>query len=120
MPSTNAKSKNKQNIKSEIKTETEIKIKKSFKPSERQIEYLILSALGKSNKQIASILNVSESTVKKTLENISETLYSKGECNTRTYTITSAFTLGILSPKVIDDIKEKYHLKDGNKDNNIV
>lgn len=87
-------------------------VKKPARLTKRQIEYLILSALGKSNKQIAFILNVTESTVKKTLENISITLEAKGECNTRTYTVTSAFTLGILSPKAINDIQEKYHLKD--------
>ena len=59
----------------------------------REIEYLALAALGFKNLQIAEILVVTQSTVKKMLESI----FSKLNAKDRTHAVTICFLHELLS-----------------------
>lgn len=71
----------------------QIEIKNDKLLTNRQIEYLSLVALGLKNREIALMLNVSESTVKKILEDIFKRLNAKD----RTNAVTIAFIHRILN-----------------------
>ena len=73
--------------------------------TQREIEYLSLAALGYKNKQIAKILFVSYSAVKKTFE----TVYRKLSAKDRANAVAEAFVLGILTPRILTDIYAKYN-----------
>ncbi len=75
--------------------------------SERKLEYLSLAALGFRNFQIANILNVSESTVKKTFEEVFKILNAKD----RTNAVTIGFIYGILDVFVLNCIIKRYCLQ---------
>jgi DNA-binding NarL/FixJ family response regulator len=60
--------------------------------SEREVEVLRLMANGSANKQIASELSITESTVKTHVANI----FQKLEVNHRTEAVTKAMTKGII------------------------
>ncbi len=75
--------------------------------TKREIEYLSLVALGYKNLQIAKILSVSRSTVKKTLENIFFKLKAKDRANA----VTIAFIHEILSEKIITNNLAKFKEK---------
>jgi len=65
----------------------------------REIEYLKLAATGHKNKEIALILTVSISTVKKTFENI----FRKFNAKDRTHAVTIAFVHKILTPEILNE-----------------
>lgn len=60
--------------------------------SERQLEILLLASRGKSNREIAASLHISESTVKRHLANI----YAKLKVNSRKEAAAKVFTEGFL------------------------
>ena len=70
----------------------------------REIEYLALAALGCENLEIAAMLVVSRSTVKKTLENVFRKLKAKN----RTQAVSIAFTLGILTSQFLTDANNTF------------
>ncbi len=70
----------------------------------REMEYLSMVALGYKNNVIAKNLFVTNSTVKKTLENIYRKLNAKDRANA----IAIAFTHKILSAEIINNYT-KYH-----------
>lgn len=72
--------------------------------TKREIEYLTLAATGHKNREIAGILAVTLSTVKKTFENIFRKLNAKD----RTHAVTVAFIHKILTPEIINEITNKY------------
>lgn len=74
--------------------------------TKRQIEYLSLVALGLKNREIALMLNVSESTVKKILEDIFKRLNAKD----RTNAVTIAFIHKILNIENLISIIKKYKI----------
>lgn len=74
----------------------------------REIEYLALAALGFKNLQIAEILVVTQSTVKKMLESI----FSKLNAKDRTHAVTICFLHELLSGSYLNEIISKYNLKD--------
>lgn len=65
--------------------------------TEREIEYLSLAGLGYKNCQIASILYVSPSTVKKTLELIFRKINAKDRANA----VAIAFMHNILNTEIL-------------------
>lgn len=74
----------------------------------REIEYLALVALGYKNNEIAKILYVSYSTVKKTLELIFDKLNAKNRANA----VAILFMNGMLTFNQIEKIKSDYNLFD--------
>ena len=74
----------------------------------REIEYLALAALGFKNLQIAEILVVTQSTVKKMLESI----FSKLNAKDRTHPVTICFLHELLSGSYLNEIISKYNLQD--------
>ena len=74
--------------------------------TKRQIEYLSLVALGLKNREIALMLNVSESTVKKILEDIFKRLNAKD----RTNAVTIAFIHQNLNIENLIEIIKKYKI----------
>ena len=72
----------------------------------RQIEYLALAALGLSNIEIANILFVTQSTVKKTFEIIFEKLKARD----RAHAVTISFIHKILDAEVLNYISERYNI----------
>lgn len=75
--------------------------------TERGIEYLSLVALGNKNKEIAVILSVSNSTVKKSLESI----FLKLNAKDRAHAVTIGFVHNILTPYQLSEISLKYNLE---------
>ena len=73
----------------------------------REIEYLSLVALGYKNNVIAQTLSVTQSTVKKTLENIFKKLKAKD----RTNAVTIAFVHNFLSVQNLYNFIENHNLK---------
>ena len=74
----------------------------------REIEYLALAALGFKNLQIAEILVVTQSTVKKMLESI----FYKFNAKDRTHAVTICFLHELLSGSYLNEIISKYNLQD--------
>ena len=74
----------------------------------REIEYLALAALGFKNLQIAEILVVTQSTVKKMLESI----FSKLNSKERTHAVTICYLHELLSGSYLNEIISKYNLQD--------
>ncbi len=72
----------------------------------REIEYLSLVALGYQNNEIALILSVTTSTVRKTLESI----FRKLDAKTRTHAVTIAFLNNLLNRSILDKINYKFNL----------
>ena len=72
----------------------------------REIEYLSLAALGFKNFEIADLLSVTNSTVKKTLENIFEKLNALN----RTNAVAIALVHKIITPKNLSEIALKYNV----------
>lgn len=72
----------------------------------REIEFLSLAALGCKNKDIAKILFVSKSTVKKTFENVFRDLNAKNKANA----VAIAFVLGIIDSKSISDTALRFNI----------
>lgn len=70
----------------------------------REIEYLSLVAMGFKNIEIADILSVTNSTVKKTLENI----FSKLNAKNRTYAVTTAFVHRVITSQKLSEIFLRY------------
>lgn len=70
----------------------------------REMEYLSMVALGYKNNVIAKNLFVTNSTVKKTLENIYRKLNAKDRANA----IAIAFTHKILSAEIINNYTKYY------------
>ena len=82
--------------------------KKSIKLlTKRQLECLTLCAYGFSNSKISKILYISESTVKKTLEEIFRRLKVKG----RTSAVAFAFISGILNLEILNKTLEHYKIQ---------
>jgi len=79
----------------------------------REKEYLILSSIGCTNYEIARVLTVSLSTVKKTFECIFLKLNAKNKTNA----VTIAFAHKILSVEIISAVLAMYFSK--LKENNI-
>ena len=88
---------------------------KSIILTSREIEYLSLVALGYKNLQIAQILSVSKSTVKKTLEKI----FVKLKAKDRAHAVAIAFVHNIISEKIITNniaiFKEKINTVNRNE-----
>ena len=74
--------------------------------TQREIEYLSLAALGCKNKEIATKLIVSCSTVKKTFE----TVFRKLQARNKTNAVTKAFLLGILTPRILTNVQDRYYV----------
>ena len=91
-------------INSGVKSKTELKSDKLL--TNRQIEYLSLVALGLKNREIALILSVSESTVKKILEEVFKRLKAKD----RTNAVTIAFIHHFLNVENLIEIINKYRV----------
>ncbi len=72
----------------------------------RELEYLSLAALGNKNIEIAKILSVTQSTVKKTFESV----FLKLRAKDRTHAVTIAFLHQILNSKVLNYIRMKYNI----------
>lgn len=72
----------------------------------RETEYLSLAALGYKNKEIAAILFVTLSTVRKTLETISVKLNAKNRANA----VAIAFIHSILNNCILEKVRERYKL----------
>ena len=72
----------------------------------RETEYLSLVALGYKNLQIANILSVSKSTVKKTLEEI----YRRLEAKDRANAVAIAFQHKIITGKTLTEIILRYNI----------
>ena len=98
----------KKNIAVKPETETSDKVvggagryksRNKYNLSKRKLEYLSLAALGFRNFQIANILNVSESTVKKTLEEVFKILNAKD----RTNAVAICFIHGLLDVFVLNN-----------------
>ncbi len=75
--------------------------------SKRQLECLSLCAHGLSNSRISKVLFISESTVKKTLEETFRKLSAK--C--RTNAVTLGFVFGILNTEILNKIAMQYEIK---------
>ena len=80
--------------------------------TKRQLECLALCACGFSNSKISKTLFVSESTVKKTLEEIFRKLKVKG----RTSAVTLAFVFGILDTEILNKTAEQYKIQTQNRE----
>lgn len=76
--------------------------------TKRQLECLILTAFGFKNIEIANILIVSESTIKKTLDQI----FKRLKTNNRTSAATLGFVYGILTTEILNEIFVRFELKD--------
>ena len=74
--------------------------------TEREKDYLILTALGYKNPQIAEVLNVSYYTVKKTLEIV----FSKLQAVDRTSAVTIAFLHKIIDVKEITTFAKEHNV----------
>lgn len=74
--------------------------------TDRETEYLSLVALGYKNIQIANILSVSKSTVKKTLEEIYRKLKAKDRANA----VSIAYQHKIITGQIIAKIIFKYQI----------
>ena len=74
--------------------------------TDRELEYLSMVALGYKNNAIAKRLFVTNSTVKKTLENIYKKLNAKDRANA----IAIAFSHKILSPELLYNFEETHNL----------
>ncbi len=74
----------------------------------RETEYLSLVAMGFQNNEIAKILFVSHSTVKKELESIFDKLLARNRANA----VTIAFLHHILDNYILTVVYEKYNLKE--------
>ena len=74
----------------------------------RETEYLSLVAMGFQNNEIAKILFVSHSTVKKELESIFDKLLAINRANA----VTIAFLHHILDNYILTVVYEKYNLKE--------
>ncbi len=74
--------------------------------TDRETEYLSLVALGYKNIQIANILSVSKSTVKKTLEEIYRKLNAKDRANA----VSIAYQHKIITGQIIAKIIFKYQI----------
>lgn len=72
----------------------------------REIEYISLVALGYKNWMIAKILFVSNSTVKKTLENIFRKLNAKDRANA----VAIAFIHNLINPETLTQIIKSHNL----------
>lgn len=72
--------------------------------TQREIEYLTLAATGHKNREIAEILTVTVSTVKKTFESI----FRKINAKDRTHAVAISFAHKILTPVIIDEVTKKY------------
>jgi len=75
--------------------------------TKREIEYLTLAATGHKNKEIALILTVTLSTVKKMFESI----FKKFNAKDRTHAVTIAFIHKILTDEIISEVWNKYSRK---------
>ena len=73
----------------------------------RETEYLSLAAMGFKNREIANILFVSISTVKKAFEIIFRKLSAKD----RAHAVTIAFIHKLLNAHILTNVSEKYKLK---------
>ena len=80
--------------------------------TKRQLECLTLCAHGFSNNEISKTLYVSESTVKKTLEEIFRRL--KAKC--RTSAVTLAFVFGILNTEILNRVAVQYNIQTQNRE----
>ncbi len=80
--------------------------------SKRQLECLTLCAHGFSNNEISKTLYISESTVKKTLEEIFKRL--KAKC--RTSAVTLAFVFGILNTDILNKVALRYEIHTQNRE----
>lgn len=80
--------------------------------TKRQLECLTLCAYGFSNSRISKILFISESTVKKTLEEIFRRLKVKG----RTSAVTLAFVFGILNTDILNKTAQQYQIQTQNRE----
>ena len=74
----------------------------------REIEYLSLVAMGFKNYEIANILSVTISTVKKTLE----TIFDKLNAVDRANAVSIAFVHKLLDDVVLSQISNKYNTQD--------
>lgn len=72
----------------------------------REIEYLSLVAMGFKNIEIAKILSVTESTVKKTLEAVFQKLFAKDRANA----VAIAFIHDIINAQILSIIVKKYQI----------
>ena len=80
--------------------------------TKRQLECLTLCAYGFSNSKISKLLFISESTVKKTLEEIFRRLKTKS----RTSAVTLAFVFGILNIDILSKTAEQYQIQPQNRE----
>ncbi len=74
----------------------------------RETEYLGLVAMGFKNHEIAKILYVSRSTVKKELEAIFSKLFARNRANA----VTIAFLHQIIDNCILNKVFQKYNLKE--------
>ncbi len=74
----------------------------------REKEYLSLVAMGFKNHEIAKILFVSKSTVKKELEAIFKKLFATNRANA----VAIAFVHQILNTYILTDVFDQYNLKE--------
>ncbi len=81
------------------------KVKKLL--TNRELEYLALVALGTPNQEIADILFVTLSTVKKTLENI----FKKLDARDRANAVSIGYTHELLTTRIVTDFETKFGLK---------
>ncbi len=72
----------------------------------REIEYLSLVAMGFKNIEIAKILSVTESTVKKTLEAVFQKLFAKDRANA----VAIAFIHDVINAQILSIIVKKYQI----------
>lgn len=75
--------------------------------TKREIEYLTLAATGHKNREIAGILTVTVSTVKKTFE----VIFRKFKAKDRTHAVTIAFIHEIITTEIIEEVTKKYARK---------
>ncbi len=85
-----------------LKNKTD-KIKKKHLTA-RETEYLSLVAMGFKNSEIAKILSVTDSTVKKTLEAVFQKLFAKDRANA----VAIAFMHDILNVQILSFVVKKY------------
>ena len=84
---------------------TGINIKYNF--TYRRIEYIALASMGFTNKKIAEILNVEETTVKKTFEELFVILSAVD----RTSMVDNARELKVFDDEIKHRIADKYDIK---------
>ncbi len=90
---------------------TEVLLKKGIRKTNnnltaRETEYLSLAAMGFNNNEIAHILSVTKSTVKKTLESVFQKLFAKDRANA----VAIAFVHDILNAQILSNTVEKYKI----------